>query len=324
MNQFSLGGAWSKGVGLFSGEAAKQAMILIGLGIAAPFIIQFALVGGTSGLVNSPLVSGPSGLMAVAGAGGVVLLAMAIGYVLQVGSFFASWRLGLARNETLVGAIAYGLPAAVVVIVGTVLAAAALGFVFTQIGALGAFLLIVAVLILFAMLYTLVAATLAVTIFVMLLLAMILGVTMGQAGFAATLVGGYGFMAVIAILLSILLLWLAARFSCTAAVMADRKSFNPFAAMAESWRLTAYDQFRVMLYLGLIGLVLAIVLAVGAVAIGVGFASSFQGGAPPALGIGALILGLIVGIPFAYLTVLLPGGIYRELAAPDYSAEIFA
>jgi hypothetical protein len=48
------------------------------------------------------------------------------------------------------------------------------------------------------------------------------------------------------------------------------------------------------------------------------------GGGVPQPGIGTVIFGLIIGIPFAYLIVLVPAGIYRELSHTVPAAEVFA
>jgi hypothetical protein len=324
MNSFSFGGAWSKGVGLFSGRAAGQALILVGLGTLLPAILQYALIGGPAGLMNPAMLSGAMGGLSAA-SGALAVAALIGGYVLQIGSYFGSWRLGLANGPNVAGSVGYGLVAGLLVVIGLGLALALLSAVLAPVfGPAAALLLVILFLMLFAFLYTLIAAIVAVALFLLLILSMIVGVSMGQAGFAATLVGGSGGVAVVAVLLCVLLLWLAARFSCTTSVMAHRRSLNAFSAIGESWRLTADDQFRIMIYLGLIGLVMTVIAFIAAIGAGVVVAASFEGGGGPSdIGTGAMILTLIIGIPFAYLTVLVPGGIYREVASSNVSADLF-
>jgi hypothetical protein len=120
-----------------------------------------------------------------------------------------------------------------------------------------------------------------------------------------------------------LLFWMAVRFSCTTCVMADRKSFNLLAGMTESWRLTSANQWRITGYLALLGIVLCVIFIVVGMLIGAGMMGSFQGGVPE-MGLGTQIIGLIIAIPFAYLLVLVPAGIYRELVEEVPAAEVFA
>jgi hypothetical protein len=114
------------------------------------------------------------------------------------------------------------------------------------------------------------------------------------------------------------------RFSCTTSLMADWKSYNVFAAMRESWRLTLEDQWAILRYIVLIAFILvAIVFGIAALA-GIGAAAFLQGNAGPLGQVAAIALGLAFGIPLAFLTVLLPAGIYRELTRSTLAAEVFA
>jgi len=106
--------------------------------------------------------------------------------------------------------------------------------------------------------------------------------------------------------------------------MADRGSFNLIAAARDSWRLTWEEQFGILRYLALIGFVLAVLLIGAAVAAGAGMASLVGQDSAPTLQIGAIVGRFIVGIPIAFLTVLVPAGIYRQLTQADLSAEVFA
>jgi hypothetical protein len=327
MNEFSFGGAWSKGVGLFSGSAAGHALILIGLGIVAPFALQMVAVGSWSGFMNPALLGG-DGFGNFASLGTIFGLAVIAGYVLQIGSYFGSWRLGLGAGENVAAAAIYGLIVALLLVVGFMLVLGLLGFLAMQGSTiLGTILVALAFMLLIMTLYTVMAILFIVGMFLMLVLTMIFGAAMGQAGVAAAFFGG-GSGAVVVVFLVILavLLWLTARLSCTASVLASRRGFNLFGAMAESFRLTVEDQIKITGYLALIGLVLSIIAFVGAIVVGASVVASMgtAGASAPSLGMGAMILGLIVGIPFAYLTVLVPGGIYRELAGSTVSAEVFA
>lgn len=324
MGQFSMGGAWSKGVGFFSPQAANHAIILIGVGILVPFLLQLLVPGAMAGMMN-PLAMGQGGLGALTALGGTtIILLMAVTYVLQIGSYFGSWRIGLGAGENLAGAILFGMVAALLAVILFALLLILFGVLAGQASpALGAIGFMVTIFVLLAVLYTAMAALFAVFMFLMFLIILAFGASMADAEPALALFGGGGVLALIGLVLTALLLWLSARFSCATCVMADRKTFNFLTGLGESWRLTADHQWRIMAYLGLLGIVLAVVFFVAAIVVGAGVAGGLQGGADPQLGIGAIVVALIVSIPLAYLMVLVPAGIYRELSPPS-SAEVFA
>lgn len=325
MNQFSLGNAWSKGVGFFGGQPAMHALILIVVGILVPAALQLLIAGGLEGMAN-PLAMGQAGLGGLTALGGLtVLLVMAAGYVLGIGSYFGSWRLGLGAGEDTGGAIVYGLIAGLLVVILFVGLIVLFGVLMSQASVtVGAILFIATMMLLLSAIYTAMAALVAVGMFLMLLLMLAFGATMnaidpgmglGEGGGAVAVVIGLG--------LAVLLLWLSARFCCVAPAMADRRSLNLALGFGESWRLTAEHQWRIMGYLALLGIVLVVILFVLSIVVGAGMVAGMGGGGgPPQVGAGAMILGLLFGIPFAYLVVLVPAGIYRELR-PAAPAEVF-
>ena len=324
MNQFSLGNAWSKGISFFSPQALNHAIVLIGLGVLAPLVLQFAIAGGAVSMM-SPAMMGQAGLESFAAMGGALLVAMLIGYVLQFGSYFASWRLGFGEGESLAGAIIYGLITSVMLIVFVVLVFFVIGVVATQAPVAGMLLMLVVLLPLFAMLSTVIATMISVVLFLMVLMMAAFGASMTQMpGFADAAAGG-GIALVILLAITALMFWLTARFSCTTAVMADRKSFNLFAAAGESWRLTAANQWRIIGYLALLGIVLLVVAFVLAMIVGAGMVGAAGSGSTTQMGATGLIAGIVVGVPLAYLMVLVPAGIYRELSGTsEASARVFA
>ena len=327
MNPFSMAGAWSLGIRFIAGRPGGHALILIGIGILAPFLVQYAIVGGSLATLSPATMQ--SGIGAGAAAGAPPLVAMALSYLLQTGSYFASWRLGLGAGRSLAGALLYGLAAgllAVAVIAAVGGSAVWLASRLVSPGAviLGALIVLVPIILVLALFYATLAALAAATISLMLAVAMVLGTATGQVGLAATLVGGRGDIVVLLLLLCGLLMWLAARFSCAAAAMADRGSFNLIAATRDSWRLTWEEQFAILRYLALVGFVLAVLLIGGAVAVGAGMGSFIGRDSGPTLQVGAIGLRLLVAVPLAFLTVLVPAGIYRQLTQADLSAEVFA
>src|SRR5688500_14194979 len=115
MNQFSLGNAWSKGVSFFSSQALNHAIVLIGLGVLVPTVVQYVIAGGVTGMMNPAMIGG--GIGAFSALGAAALIALLASYVLQLGSYFGSWRLGFGEGEPLGVAIVYGPIAGVLVIV---------------------------------------------------------------------------------------------------------------------------------------------------------------------------------------------------------------
>jgi hypothetical protein len=329
MDAFSIGNAWSSGLGFFSRAPGSHAIMLIGVGIIAPAVLQFLLLGGP--VMTNPGMMGPGPLGAMAGYGAAMLLVMLASYTLQLGSYFGSLWLGFGEEETLGGAIAYGVLSAVL----AVIALGVLIVVFMMIAAqlvqsgpaalLLLLLLAIPLLLLFAGLYTVATAAVAAGMLLTVALVASFGSTMGAIGRGFCVGGGGGGKMVLLAMfvLAALLVWLAARLSCTISAMADRKTLNVRAGFAESWRLTAASQWRIVLYLLLVGGALCLILFVFAFAGGSGAIGGLRSGALPQLRIVTLIIAIIAGIPFAYLTVLVPAGIYRTLAPPA-SAEIFA
>ncbi|HEX8309491.1 MAG TPA: hypothetical protein VF645_13850 [Allosphingosinicella sp.] len=331
MEQFNLGSAWSKGTEFISRNAANHAIILIGMGILAPAILQFAVAGTVTGM--NPMMMGQNALGAgasVAGLAGTIILVVIASYVLQMGSYFSSWRLGLGSNESLGGAIVYGIVCAVLAILAFVVIAIVIALVVGQAiqggGAMAvlAMLAVLPVLILAAGLYSVIMAAMTVGMFLMFLIVLAFGASMGAANPALAMAGGGSLVALIALAVVALLFWMTARFSCTTSVMADRKSFNLFAGLAESWRLTGPGQFRIMAYLGLLGILLCVVMVILAIVLGASMMGGMSSGQMPSVGIGTQVLVLVAGIPIAYLTALVPAGIYRELFEETAVAEVFA
>jgi hypothetical protein len=332
MRQFNLGSAWSKGIAFISREATNHAIILIGMGIAVPAILQFAVGGAVTGM--NPMMMGQNPLGAggsVAALAGTMIVVMVVSYILQMGSYFSSWRIGLGRDESLGGAILYGIICAVLLIIAAGLIITVFAVIIGQAiqggGGVMAFLLLLLVipmLIFFAALYSVMMAAMAVGMFLMLLIVLAFGASMGAANPALAMAGQGGIGVLIGLVIVALLFWMTARFSCTTSVMADRKSFNLFAGLAESWRLTGPNQLRIMAYLGLLGIILCVVLFVLVMVVGASMMGGMSSGQVPTVGIGSQIILLVVGIPFAYLTALVPAGIYRELFEETAVAEVFA
>ena len=316
MKEFRLWDAWRLGVGFFSGAALSHAILLLGIGVLLPVLFQVALFG-------QPLaVADPNN--AATSDSDLAPIVTLVGYALQTVSFFASWRLGTARGSTLGGALLFGLVAGVMVCVGFGLAIFLAGTVF---GLLSVSAAVVAVLVvfvaLFAIAWTTFAALAAAAVWLLFLFALIIGARMGDMTFAATLVGGSGYVWTVLVAASLVLLWLAGRLSCTTMLMAERRSFNLVAAMRDSWSLTWEDEWRIMRYLMMLGVGLAVLITGAIFLVGAGLVGQLMGATPGSATAGAILLS-ILSIPLAYLAVLVPAGIHRELMPEDVgAAEVF-
>jgi hypothetical protein len=318
MNEFSFRRAWAHGIRFFAGRAAGHAALLIGMGVLLPVLLNLVQMW-TMGWGADAFAE------AEAANSGMGLIVTAAGFVLQTAGLFASWRLGLARGESLRGALLFGLVVGLMTSVGVGLALVAVGMVFSTITPLvAAAAVLVAFVGLFAIVWTAYSALFAVGTCLMFLFALAAGATIGDMTFAATVVGGSGFVWTLLVAASFVLVWLAARLSCTAVLMAERKSFNVWGAMRESWSLTWDDEWRIARYLALLGLVMALGLVAILVLARLAITSMMVGASMQAIALVSGTLLFILYIPLVYIAVMVPVGIYRALAPADVqAAEIF-
>ncbi len=326
MESFNIVGAWSLGIRFVARRWLLHVLILLGLGIAAPLALHFALFGLPLETVNlgriGPDPFGDGWLVEDA----LVLAVLFAGWILQVGSYFAAWRLGFGAGPG--RALRYGLLAALPAI-ALVAAARALG----EYGArlvvspdaffVAALIFLAPVLVVMAMLFAAQAVMVAGTVLLLLAFAIGYGAVTGTIGLAATLVGGDGSIAVLLLVLSGLTFWLAARLSCTAPIMAARGSLNLLAAIRDSWRMTLEDQAAITRYLFLVGAAAGLVVIGLAIAFGQGMAAIPRGGVGFTFDVATLIPRLALAAPLAMLTVMVPAGIYRVLTDDQVSTEIF-
>jgi hypothetical protein len=326
MNAFSIVGAWSLGLSFFTRHWLAMTLLLLGLGLALPLALQYALVGGPIETVNlgrvGPDPYGNSWLVDRP----VVIAVLLAGYVGQAASYFAAWRLGF--GTPFVRALLYGLLAGLLAIAVAALArmigqhaSELIATPDTWLLAVLAFLL--PLVIPFALL--LVAQTVMVAAVVMLVLAflMIVGAATGSLEAAATMVGGDGAIAVMLLVLSGFMFWLAGRLSCATPWMAAQGSFNLWAAAWESWRMTLDDQAAITRYLLLVGTVMALAVIGLAFALGEGVRAIPRGGVGYTFDTATLIPRVALAVPFAMLSVIIPAGIYRQLKGEDAPADVF-
>lgn len=285
MNRISISEAWSYATGFFTGQAVQHAIVLIGVGIAAPLILQLLLGGGATMFDPAAMAENSAGLVAAMGATGVLL--GIVNYVLQTGSYFASWRIGLTNGGEPVGAaLGYGMIASLPVLllaVVVVLLLGIIGFLF------------------FGSALTTLASG-------------------GEPSSSALMGIGVAFF-LIAPLFLLFLVWLAARLCCTGPYMADQRSYNVLAALGASWRMTAASQWKIFAYFILLGVALIVIFMILGMIVGV---SLLAGGAPGTGSMLGLIIGaILLSVPMAYLQVGVPAGLYRALGGTNRS-DVFA
>lgn len=315
MNRFSIGQAWSSATSFFSGHAANHAIALIGIGIVIPLVLQWVIVGNPMANALNPAMMADPSMMAGMGMG--ILIVSLLSYVLQFGSYFASWRLGLGSNaDDLVGGLRFGMIAALVlvgILIGTLIVAGLLAY---AISPWLAFPFILLLLLCFVIMYPALFGFLA----ILFLLLAVFG-SFALSSMAPMMVGGGvggGFGILIMVLVAVLLLWLAARLCCTAPSMADREDYLPFEAMKRSWAMTSEGQWRIAGYFLLIGTVILVIAVILGLIVGSAFQSMVMGGGVPGFGT-VILMTVLISIPMAYFTVAIPAGIYRALGQDDVS-----
>lgn len=321
MNRFSIGQAWSHATGFFSGNAANHAIVIIGVGILIPLVLQLVLVGNPmENAFNPALMAGNPQMMAGLGAG--VFLMSLLSYVLQFGSYYSSWRLGYSNPNDLPGGLRFGMIAGAVMVglmIATIIVMALLAYATSPLIVIP---LLLVLMVFFVIMYPWLFGFMAI---VFVLIAAFgsyalssLAPMMGGGDSA----GGGGIMIVVLLLVGALLLWLSARLSCTAPSMADQGEFLPFNALKRSWAMTAEGQWRIVGYFLLIGVVLFVLAIVLALAIGSSFQSMMMGGEGPGI-VTILVMTVLVSIPMAYFTVAIPAGIYRAIGHQS-AGDVFA
>ena len=319
MEGFSLDRAWARGVSFISARARDHAIILIGIGVLLTTALQYAIVGGASGMMNPAVMGDFEGISSL---GAAFIGAALLTYLLQFGSYFSSWRAGLAHEESLGGAIGWGMLAALLFVVLAIVLLVVSALIMTAAPAVGAIAMVIILLPLAIILYSVFVVMMGLFLLISVLLAALFGASMGANQFFGA--AGEGFVAVAVMLaVAILILWLSARLCCTAPAMARHRTFNPFAGIAESWRVTGPGQWRILAYLSLVAIVLGVLMIVVAMIAGFSMMGSMDAGGTPQIGIGMIVGGILLGVAMAYILVTIPAGIYRS-AAGEAPVDVFA
>ena len=154
----------------------------------------------------------------------------------------------------------------------------------------------------------------ALTILALIVLLLPLMILLGLLSGGALMAGAGAGLAALGLLLVPVLIWLFTRIVLTQPAMADARSANPLYGIAQSWRLTAPVQWRVLGYVLLlivVGFVLALLLAA--------VTTLFAGAGI----VGELLANLLLTAPFSILMVAIYAGLYRAIG-PSRTSEVFA
>jgi len=276
MQKFNMMAAWNSTLHLF-----KENWVKIGIVQLIAFSVSigsfFLLFGSMSGALMDPTQADPGLLAAeMAGKMGIFILVMLLVMIFSLTGYFISWRIALAQpEESLGGAIAYGFIATFPAIFAAIVAY--IGF------------------------------TIVMTILIVIV-ALPFGLAIGDTlNFDSPAASAGAILGVIFFYIGLLasMLFLFARLGTTGAIMAANRSYNPFSAMIESWRMTKGNSLMLMLYLFIISIVFFVVYILLALVGGL-FAA-----------ISMVLGGIVGGVFFVALLIiyaLIPAGIYDSLS----------
>jgi hypothetical protein len=181
----------------------------------------------------------------------------------------------------------------------------------------------------FGMFVVMIAAYIVIFV-VMLILGLVFGAALGGMGamspdaLASGAVGGGAIFAMLLLYLVLLvfMLWIQARFSVAGPVMADRLTRNPVTGFAESWRITATSQWKIIGFYLLFTLALVAYIFVASLIFG-GILGAIMGGSAVGAILTVIIMAAVVYLPIMMFSFSMPVGIYRAIA-PRASGDVFA
>ncbi|SIN84708.1 hypothetical protein SAMN02745824_2018 [Parasphingorhabdus marina DSM 22363] len=279
MQKFDMAKAWTININM-----VKDHGIVVGLILFATYLIMallfFSLFGGVSTSLFNPTEADPEAMAAMmAGRFGFLGLVSLGVFLLSIAGYFISWRVVLSgKDETIGGAFVYGLVAS-----------------------MPAFIAIIVLYIAFTIVFGIVFAIFGVALFGAV------GADSNSAG-----AGAVGLMVLLYIGLLGTMLFLFARLGTTGPIMAANRSYNPFGAMMESWKITKNNSLMLMLYLFLISVAFFVVYMIIALVAGLLINLSV------AIGI---ILGVVAIVPLMIFYLLVPAAIYSSLLDTNLDVE---
>lgn len=331
MKGFSIKAAWSLGYRALAPRLSTHLLVLALLGILAPLLMEIMLREANLAEASQSILG--SRAPETASQRVLTLFGLAFGYVVQGGSYFAAWRMALAGRQPPVAAIAYGIMIGLLVgglgLVTNFTSSALMSTLPSTPGVawLASIAFFLPLAFFFALFFTVTSVMMAGTVVVFCVL-IVVSYGSGGAGDdnpASMFAGAGGGLILLALLLSALTVWLSARLSCVTVLLAEQGGFNLPAAIGESWRRTAASQWAISRHLALTGGGLGILLVAASWLVGGASTYGFlQPGGILAESQGLTILiHLAAGLPIAFLTVLVPLGIYPQVEEKNPAAEIF-
>jgi hypothetical protein len=271
-----MGEAWAINMSMLKEHGIAVGLVLI-VTYALVGALFFLLFADVPDMMFNPAQADPEAMATmVAGRAGLLILVGLITTLISIAGYFISWRIALAGGQdTIGGAIGYGLLAAF--------------------PALFAFIVLyIAFIILF---------------FIVSLVAMgIFGVTVMGADSAGEGAGVLVGIILFYVGLLGLIAFLFARLGTTGVIMTVERSYNPFRALVDSWRLTRHNSLKLMVYLFLISIAFLVIYFIMVLVAGLFSSLSI------ALGI---IIAVSIMLPLTVFYVLVPAGIYGALVETD-------
>lgn len=181
----------------------------------------------------------------------------------------------------------------------------------------------------FGMIVVMIAAYIVIFL-VMLVLGLVFGAALGGMGsmspdaLASGAVGGGAIFVMILLYIALLvfMLWVQGRFSVAGPVMADRLTRNPVTGFAESWRITAASQWKIVGFYVLFAVALVAYMFVASLIFG-GILGAITGGSMAGAILTMIVMAAVVYLPIMMVSFSMPVGIYRAIA-PRAAGDVFA
>ncbi|QTD56712.1 glycerophosphoryl diester phosphodiesterase membrane domain-containing protein [Parasphingorhabdus cellanae] len=262
---------------MFKQHGAKIALVQVILSMAMAGLLLFLFFDFVK-LFAEDILTKPEMMLEEVGStmGNFIFGTMMIS-ALSMAGYFIGWRIALVRErESFISSFLYGIIAAFPSIFSLIILAVAFAVLLVLIG---------------------------------LVLGAIAGYTLTIE--TATTAPGVAVFIFYAIYV-IMFLFLCARLIVTGPVMAAERGFNPFSALATSWKLTKNNSMIIMLYLFLVSVAFTLLFGV------VGYLTSLAAMASITL---AMIVGGSLFMALATLYLLFPAGIYIALTNPVQEVE---
>ena len=285
MQRYTVGNAFSEAMA-FVKENLTNLLLLLGSAVVLGQVGQVLLTGGSDEQLGEDIAQmiQSGDMQGTVALFGAAFFALMLGAILQSAAQFAILRQGLSDEKDVATTMVYGLIATIV----NLLFWMAVGMV---------------VALIFFVLFSITGV--------------VDSIQSGAAPSGAGIAGFVGLFFVMILVVLPLMLWLAARLFVATPLMAHARSINPIYGLVGSWRLTSGSvQWPV---LGTLLLFILVVFAISIVFGLVGALFILIGGQV----VGAVIAGVVTGVPMAIISLGMTAGVYRALIPTDTRYDIF-